>query len=178
MYRAITITAAVAAILGCSGLGPAPADEAVITGAALGSLKNEGGVVRLDQPTTRLPLVPGRSGDMDTEFGICFQHRSATPISNLEVLVQPPGVVEIDNSGNNIQQTQDGLRVQVETLQAGEGEFCQGMFFSEGDPAGTWVFHLLQGGTVHGSWSIEVYAVESSRPTDRPRRGKRGKQGR
>ncbi len=142
-----------AALLACKG-GP----KAELTQARLGTLSGSGENLKLRAETTRLPLIPSKSGNTDENFGICFHYTEPAKLGELAILVSPPSAIKTGSVELEQQKVGDGVRMKLPPMQGNEGDFCQEMFFEAGDPPGKWRFALQQGATTVKSWDIDVYA--------------------
>lgn len=140
------------ALLACKGSA-----SGELTHAKLGTLSGSAQSLRLATETSRLPLVPSKSGDIAKNFGICFHYEHATKLGEVAILVQPPGAIKIDSVELEKEKAGTGVRMKLPPFATDAGDFCQEMFFEAGDPPGRWHFELLNGTTVVRTWDVEVY---------------------
>lgn len=141
------------ALLACKG-----GSKAELTQPRLGTLSGSGENLKLRAETTRLPLIPSRSGNTDKNFGICFHYTESAKLGELAILVSPPSAIKTGSVELEQQKVGDGVRMKLPPMQGNEGDFCQEMFFEAGDPPGKWRFALQQGATTVKSWDVDVYA--------------------
>jgi hypothetical protein len=139
------------------------ASSGTITQASFGTLQRVDRALARKDEVTRVPIVQGRSGDLDTTFGVCFHYTEGSSLHDVAVLVEPPG----------LSNPEDGILVKIK-LKEQAGHFCQEMYFDAGDPAGVWRFSLKEGGKVLSTWEIEAYeeqkkaGLSQSHPGDAP----------
>jgi hypothetical protein len=140
-----------AALLACKS-----SSKAEITQPKLGTLTGPVDRLQLKAEAARLPLVPSKSGDVDRNFGICFHYTEGQKLGEVAILVSPPGAIKTESVELEKEKAGDGVRMKLPAL-AGEGDFCQEMFFEAGDPPGKWRFELQQGATAIKRWDVDVY---------------------
>lgn len=142
-----------AALLACKG-----GSKGEITNAKLGTISGSIPNLKLKAETSRLPLVPSRSGNTDKNFGICFHYKNPSALGEVAIVVTPPSAIKTDSVQLDKEKAGDGVRMKLEPLTGTEGDYCQEMFFEAGDPPGKWRFELQAGAASIRRWDAEVYA--------------------
>ncbi|MBI3201765.1 MAG: hypothetical protein HYZ29_09510 [Myxococcales bacterium] len=142
-----------AALLACKG-----GSKGEITQPKLGTISGSMPNLKLRAETTRLPLVPSRSGNTDKNFGICFHYKNPSALGDVAIVVTPPSAIKTDSVELQKEKVGGGVRMKLDPLSGSEGDYCQEMFFEAGDPPGRWRFELQAGTSAVKAWDVEVYA--------------------
>lgn len=143
-------------VLACGAPGTGDGSTLQITEIKLGTLKRMNGGLAIDQEVTRLPLVQGRSGDLATTFGICFNSSGGSRPHELTVLIHSPGEIVEVRPDAGLDRIKGGLRTTI-PLPDQDVTTCRDMWFDDTDPPGLWHFTLADGEQVLRTWEIEVY---------------------
>jgi hypothetical protein len=151
-HPTLALAVIVAALFACKSSDPE------LSNAKLGTLQGSLGSYTLKAEASRLPLVPGTSGDVSKVFGICFHYTQKEKLGEISILVTPPGAIDTSSVQLEKEKVGNGVRMKVDGMTGSSGDFCQEMFFEAGDPAGKWRFELQRDQKTVKSFDVDVYA--------------------